>query len=648
MKRAKLFFTLFFYLFFSIFLLNAQATGYELSTRVYNQFNHSKLNIRTQSLVTSSENQFPFNVFITFNSDRNTRDFSSKQLLIVFDQAQSIKNIDLINTLLKSLQEADYNFPITVLFSYDDTPNVLKKDNLYGTKVYLNNSNINENTTALIVDLNNTKNTIITSSNGIASPSILVKNSLNLFLKSGITTALPIYYVSQQNRYKFFTDNQLDFFFEQEIPAIKFTFTVKTSVQSIFDICNQFINNYSNEKDLVWDQYFIILKIFNTYRRLTEQTIVTLIIILFFICTLFIFLLGFVNASIKNKTWKKIKKIWYAAPIIFILILLAFLFGKVPFLWLGKNLTYTGKIVFLLLSQLFWSFLFTSVYFIIQIKKGNEILSEKAIDFLIVFTSSLNLFIFSFMDISLFPIFLLTVILSILLLIFNKRFLHIVLFICMIIPYIPYIHTIFTYADIYLFQQSFTHNNYFFIVESLLLTPIILTYFRILTSFKTKLFTYKRLIIVTSTAFVFFMTILTVTGAIITRYHTQTFIAKNPVIPEVSKKTVTSIKWKDKKIFTDNIRTLQISLPANTIQCEVLISTEDSSPVLYSNSDYVVTAANQASFLIPSNPAKSMVFTYGFDKPESKITVNTIYFDSLTGTYLSNTSTKITGDTNGK
>ena len=637
MNSVKRFLSLIFYLISSLFILNAQISGYNLSTQVYQEFKDSKARIRTQNLVNSGENQFPFNVLVSFQSSIRTTSFSSKHLLFVIDQEQALKHSDTIKTIISSLEQKNFDFSTTILFTYDDTPSVIKKDMILGTEVYLNNANVNENTTAVILNFDTKKNEIITSSNGVSSPSFLVKSALNLFAKNNLETSFPTYYVSQQNKFKFFQDQNLDFFFKQEIPAIKLNFAIDTPQENITQFCDDFITTYSENKDFLWDQHFIIVKLFKSYKRMTERNIVHLIILLFFMCIMFIFLLGFVNANIKNKTWKRIRKIWFSAPIIFILILLGFFTGKGEYLIFASRLTYTGKIVFLFITQCLWSLLYCSIYFVIQIKKRKNLLSAKAIDFLIVFSSSLNLYIFSIIDISLFPVFLITLFFAILLLILSKKYLHIILFVLMIVSYIPYIHTIFNSADMYLFQKTFTENNFYFIAESLLLTPVILTYFRILISFQKKLKTYKKLIIATSIGYGCVMLLFGIAGFFTTTAYKFQYIDSKTITPIESGKPVTKIQWNDKKIFTDNVRTLKIVIPENTIQCDVEVSTDNVSPVLYSDCDYIMRTPTIAAFLIPSKPETQLMFTYGFSKPQSTITVNTIYFDELKDCYISNT-----------
>lgn len=634
MKKAFFFLT-----FLSLFLLSetllfANTSGYEISNQVYNKFYEKKLKISTQNIVVSGENQFPFNIIVQFNSKNSNNVFFTKKLLFVVDQEQSLKNPELIKNLIEILKKSSYDFDLELLFSYGDNQKVLKQGMICGSQEFLNNSNINENTTVIILDFSNSENSIITSSNGISSPSFLVKNGYNIFLDNKIESKLPTYYISQQNKFHFFVDNQLNFFFQQGIPAIKYSFSENEDPNKIILFCSAFIENYSKNINYSWDQHFIIIKLINKYYRLTEQNIVRLIIFLFFACVLFITLLSFINSNKRNKTWKRIKKIWFSAPLTFFIILLSFFLGKGIYFIFRKNFSLQGSITFLLSLQLILSFLFSSTYYVFQLKKGQETINAKSIDFVLIFSTGFNLFIFSFIDISLFPLMLLIFILAILMLIIKKRQFHIIIFFLMCIPFIPYIHTIISNADLFLLKNFFTNENIIFIPESLILTPIILTYFRIFASFKTKLFNYKRIIITIANSFFFLTICIIFSGISVSKFLEKKKITKLPTINEINADLI-EISYDDKQIFSDTIRTLKIKIPDNTFQCSVILSTEKTSPILYSDYDFEVLSPTKASFLIPYKPGKEFSFVYGIENLESEIFVNIITGDENLNIYSS-------------
>lgn len=634
MKKAFFFLTFLFFSLLSENLLFANTSGYEISTQVYNKFYEKNLKISTQNIVISGENQFPYNIIVQFDRKNSKNDFFNKKLLFIVDQEQSLNNLQLIKNLIEILKKSSYDFDLELLFSYGDVQKVFKQGMISGSQVFLNNSNLSENTTVVILDFSSSKNSIITSSNGTSSPSFLVKTGYNIFLDNKIESNLPTYYISQQNKYHFFVDNQLNIFFQQGIPAIKFSFSQNEEQNKIIFFCSDFIENYSKNTNYSWDQHFIIIKFFNNYYRITEQNIVRLIIFIFFASVLFISLLSFINSNKRNTTWKRIKKIWFSAPLTFLIILASFFFGKGIYFIFRKCFSLTGSITFLLSLQLILSFLFSSTYYVFQLKKGQETINEKSIDFVLIFSTGFNLIVFSFIDISLFPLMLLIFILAILMLIVKNRQFHIVIFFLMCIPLFLYVHTIISNSDLFLFKTFFTTENIIFIPESLILTPIILTYFRIFASFKTKLFNYKRIIITIANSFCFLTICIIFSGISVSKFLEKENTIKIPTINKINADLI-EISYSDNPIFSDTIRTLKIKIPDNTFQCSVILSTNKNSPILYSDYDFEVLSPTQASFLIPYKPGSEFSFIYGTENLESEILVNIITGDETLNIYSS-------------
>ena len=75
-----------------------------------------------------------------------------------------------------------------------------------------------------------------------------------------------------------------------------------------------------------------------------------------------------------------------------------------------------------------------------------------------------------------------------------------------------------------------------------------------------------------------------------------------------------SLQTEDSYIFDDIIRTIDITLNTNCLFCDLLITTDEINPILYSDNDYTNPSGNTARFRIPDNPTKKMVFKYGAAK----------------------------------
>ena len=119
-------------------------------------------------------------------------------------------------------------------------------------------------------------------------------------------------------------------------------------------------------------------------------------------------------------------------------------------------------------------------------------------------TTILNLLVFSIIDISLFPIFLSITLLSIISVILKRNWTHIILFIFMIITFVPYVFTMYTYADSQVLRQFFMHSNLTCFFLPLILLPLYLMLLRIFTAVR-KRFTKKRVFfLLTGITYLFF------------------------------------------------------------------------------------------------------------------------------------------------
>ena len=89
----------------------------------------------------------------------------------------------------------------------------------------------------------------------------------------------------------------------------------------------------------------------------------------------------------------------------------------------------------------------------------------------------------------------------------------------------------------------------------------------------------------------------------------------------------------DKNVFDDIIRTIDINLKKKCLICDILITSEEGTPILYSDNDYTNPSVNQSRFSIPNNPPDEMSFSYGASKVPCRITVSAVYEDENSGSY---------------
>lgn len=600
-----------------------------LCNSVYNFLRNNKCNPKTQSLVSSSINYFPYNIMADFDSKairKNNHVMPEQNLFLIFNQEDYATLLEVCPAIFDFIKASEFDFDITVLFTYGEKQKIQKDGIIYGLDKFIEQVNTNEDSTAILVNLNCPESSIISTSSGLTAPSWLIKNEFDIFEKAKISHGMPVYYLSQMYTYKFNKNRQLDAFFSNGIPAIILNFgTDIKAAQTIPEIIIDSIMAFANTAEKNWDQHFLMVSLFGNYFRISEVGIVKLIIIIIFMSLVFIGLLGFINKSLQREAWHKIIKIWYAAPITFAILFFSILLSKGIFAIFAKRFLQSGKLYFFGGSCLITSFIFTTCYYWLQIFKNHKY-DVKSVDFIIVIIIFLNQFIFSLFDISLLPLFVFVCILAILMLIFKNNLVHIFLLIVSIIPFGLYAHALIKVSDTNeLFNWIYQNTSSMFFI-SLVLTPLFLMYFRILSAFHQANDTKKSLFVMGGTsigaALIFTVVIGCVRTAQINRLNTH---QEKPFSLIKEKDDAIDISWSDKQVFDDTVRKLTVTFSKPCYQCDVRITVKDGTPLLYSLDDYELLNPNTASFIIPNSPPQNLTFNYGVSKEPCNIKV-TAYF----------------------
>ena len=597
------------------------AEGIDLCNSVFSYLQKENFNPIKQNLLSTGENTFPFNVVVNIDSEEK----ASKNLILVFFQEDVLGNENVISDSITKIKDSKYQFNISILFAYGEKQIFSKQGMIFGTQVYLDSINTNEDFSAIIIDLMNEENSVITKSDKITSPSWLIQNSYNIYTEQNIDNKIPTVVLSQLSSFNFFEDKCLSRFFDKEIPAIKLNLKdSKENKEIALNVVSQSVEKYSQTPDRVWDFHFVMIRLFRRYFKLSEINLLRIIIVIIFFWVCFIFLFFFVNRHLQKRAWNTIKNIWYLVPGTFFISIFSFILGKVLYQFFFYSSSDIRKIFTLLSVQLVTVFFFISAFYAL-ILLLNYKYEEKSIDYLLVFSCFINQSLFILFDISLCPIFIVICFFSILAITLKDNFIHIVIFALMMLPFYPYISTLLSDCDISLLSRYVFSSKTTFIILPLVFYPSMLIYFRILTSLKIYFNNTRKTVISVSVFFVIF-TIFTVSFLIV---QANTFSAKlKPPVQITMKndaKDFITLSYSDKQIFDDTIRTVFINLKDDVEMCEVQIKTDRNNPILYTDNDYTIASNGFVAFTIPNNPPKNMSFSYGTAKTPSIITVSVIY-----------------------
>lgn len=629
-RKHLLFLLLTFFVSISSLSANSNSEkGIDLCNSIYNFLNKYKFSPYVQNIITSGENTFPYNIII----DKNSKEKNNKNLIIVFFQDDVLSNKTNLIQILSYIKNASFDFNIKTIFVYGEKNTFQSTNNISSIQAFLGTINSNEDYYTLIFDLNNNQNKLITSSNGFCSPSWMIQNEYNSFLTHKIKKNLPLSYISQIYKLKIFQDKQLSYFFDKNIPAIKVCFEKNdNNYNTIQNIIIDSIVKFEQSNYQVWDQHFLMLRLFGRFRKVSEAFIINVIILIIFSWLLFIFILGFVNIRLRKHTWATIKDIWYSIPISFIILCISFLIGNL----ICKNIFYNfsdfGKVYSCFAFQILLSFIFINLYYLFTLQ-NNFKFSEKTIDFLLVISTFINQSLFILIDISLFPIFMIVCCLSIIALLIKNNIIHICIFILTIIPFIYYSHNVISNSDISLLANFIFSDYYLSLYFSLIMYPICLIYFRILTSFRThsknKYTLFKTTIIFDASIFI----IIILLSIIRINIYNKNNNTDNKTSLNLNNNYFVEFTYNDKNVFSDIIRTINIKLDSEPEICTVTLNTLSKSPILYTDNDYILQSPTCASFKIPVNPPSELKFSYGTTSDPCNITITAIYETDIENEY---------------
>lgn len=591
---------------------------------------------QAQLLTAGGINNLPYNIIVNFPPKDIKKNKTSQNLIILFDLEDVWNAKESLIPVLQLMQEQ--NFYSTAAFCYGSRLNIPRDNIIYGAEVFARSLNSDGNSHVYIFNLNSSKNSIISGSNGHHSPSWMLKDMFDAYSSSKITEGLPFYYISQTAEFVFSTDKSLLAFLDYDIPCILGNIKDAAKIETVAE---RLINSFESSSLKPDDSHTFMFRFFGKRIWLSEFRIINAIIIIVLLGFLFIFLLGFINKNIKREFWQEISTIWYALPIIYILSYCGFFAGKGLYSLFVKAGSQNYTVYGFFILQIAIATLFVSAFYMANLTFQKKY-TTRSLDFLLVIDTFVNLVIFTLLDISLFPIFLWIFIVAVISLIFRRNWVHIILFIFLIVPFIPYINSLFEVSDKESLHSLLVKSNTLPFIISLVLLPVYLMWLRILNSMKKRYPKKKVYACVLSAMYLFILLMLVIINKAF--FSGKKFEAKQIEIteleaPDFNKQFDFDIEFKDKTIFDDTIRSIRISSKKPPVY--VSVKAIGKNPVLYSENDFINLSVKDADenttaeFLLPLYPPQKLEFNYGTDKSEQNIQVEEIIFSEEDQTYYS-------------
>ena len=623
----------------------SQPKGRELCQKSLDFLKTRNFSPKIQNIFTISQNNFPYNIYLEFNQKEKLQvdsDNLSKNILLVFPLEEAFSNREGIADFLKYVEfsSKSLNLTTTVLFSYGDTQKtfideeISKISPVYGSESFIENYYSQSDYTAVYVNLNQPQNDISAASSKTVSPGRLLQLSLNAFLQKEIDFNYKKILLSQIYSLSIKKDRILNIFFSREIPAIRLSFGQEEDNEKIIKSLTCIYDAFSLRPDFTqnWEQHFILIRGFSRYHLISEKEILSLVLAVIAVILLFIFVFGYINSFIKFQAWKNIRYVWYAAPMIFLLTILGFFTGKAFFFNFSPKSIY-GSIFLLLWLQLFFSILFLS-FFYLPLAFYNHKFSDRSIDFLVLLSTFINQSIFGCIDISLFPLFLLIFTAAFFTIFFRKFFSHFYLLLILIALLWPYCNKFLSTFDGREAADFFINSNSYHIVVSLVLTPIMLLYLRLLIKFRQNHPGKKELTLFVAVFSLLLLLIQSLICLIVVPLRNKGIKESvNPVFTSVSEQKV-SLTRSDKNIFDDIVRTITITTKEPAEICNVLVFSPNSQPVEYSDYDFEPINSTSSYFSVPVNPPQTFSFTYGTTKDPCFVKITAIFESRVDNEYI--------------
>lgn len=604
--------------------------GKALSDDVFNQIKYAGGKTVIESIVTSLPNQFPYNVSCSFkgkNANQND-DGIIHHGTILIPQETCCENPDLVKKLIHAFSNKDLFCNVELVFIYGSDTKSEKQNYVNGYEKYLQNTEITDSF-YFILNIKGSTSKFESFSSSHSSSSVLVASVFNAFLENKVSLSNS-FFITQMTFLPFFTCPDLDWFFQEGKDCIKITFSDSEDLDNIVKVTQSLISEKLGEKN---DNHSVFFKFFNKIITLSEQQ--TLYLFFFAIIITLVILFGFsvVNNSFGFRSWKKIAKIWYYPFVVFFLCGLSFiLFRKGWTISINRFGLSTNLLTFLICAL---AFIFV-IESIIMVTLVNFPLDYKrhTIDYLILYSVSISMYLFSLSDISLLPMYFALFLFSLIPIFIKTTYISIIQLILFHIPLFPWIRTLFTQADPLLLENSVYYGKLFPWVIALNLTSIFLVWFRILASLNFHL--YKKN---TPVAKKLHLSLGIVAGCLFANSILLAVFFRKPLTYNPSKKDETpvssvkvkgkddiSITYRDKKVFGETIRTIKINSRREIISAELQVTGKTASPVIFSDNDNILVHNRTTEFLIPSYPPKNMEFSYGTDSSNDTAVIMTCWF----------------------
>ena len=608
------------------------ASPLEISNQLYKILAENSLSPQKQYLNGNLSENFAYNILI--NSGPIRQEDNSEILISISQEECDYISKELIDFLL-AIKNENKKLPVTIVFSALDTSEMPEELGIKnsGLQTFLSNTDFSKECLCYVLSAENfsqaKKNnylSLITGGAKTVTPFTLLQKVISASNSINKDYYIEVSYFSLFRLGAVKVPSRLEYFLSSDIPSIAFNIESHNQAESTFSLLKTLILNQkeSDSKSLSeWDRQYSILTIFNKTIVFTEKTQVYLFIVIFLLLFILLFSLTF---SKSNATTLKadLKQTWFLPLLLLFIDTISLFIAEKICINFIKDWQYYPQFTLLmkLLLSLSIFYLVTATHYFIDFPKQSEIYSH-----ITVFSSIINLLVYSLLDFSFMPLFVIQLFLFFIFRKVKKTYEIIISLVICILPFFPFAGTLISYCNteaLYkLINSPFLQNALY----SLLLLPYQFLIIRIIVSrgafgkhFTTTTEKILKAVFVPFGFLILFSISSIIFSAVTSRLNYSTS-AKLALIESTSK--TLEIKTSEKKEHNYTEYSCSLIASEAAIRYDIEISSDDILPLFDSNYPCdILSESKKCLFHLEEFPPEDFYLNWKTDsqaKPEIKI-----------------------------
>ena len=602
-----------------------EISGTALSDAVYSRLKKQGFDCKKTPLSSAWFAQFPYNLQLDFAAGEPCE----WTLHLTLAQEDAWQKEKFVLDLLEYFKAAFLPCNVSVVFTACDKPAISGNEKMSGSEIFCKSVEGSQNAAGLVLAFANLGASVITpGADGEIAPYYLVRllaqsfdnNSCPCQISGGAFLAL--YRLKALKK-----EARLSSFLAREIPAAMLTLPAKGGdyLQELNSI-KDFFANIEAQKCADWSRHYFAVKFLGKRRWIDESEI---LLHIFSFMALALFVLADFAFLFRRRSRRLVvlkMRALVSNYLIFVtagILALAFYAGQ----YVAKGFQNVGVLnpMVLFMIKLAPAFLFVSTVYPLELFRQKRI-AAYLYEYILTISAVLNIFIFTFIDISFFYLFAIEYIVLTVSRAF-KRSAFLFLFLgFFVLPFLPLIYSMLIYSNgprVYGLIYCGAKEN---ILLAFMLVPFNLLWLRILARMNIKAKSFKELLLRYIAAGLSAITFLSAFSIATIYFMGKIFfekveLPKPPVlITDAEKNSLSTVTVYDTEYYGGKIRHVEVNCLQEPERCEVFINGSNTNPVYYSIYQ-TETRGRITQFLLPDKPPKTFSVQYAPDNSDSEIVV---------------------------